>query len=201
MPDKRGFSIFEIVITLGLFILLSGSIVWILITSFRSNAVVWEQLRAQQEGRHALTTMVDILRAAETSSIGSFPIESAEDYELVLFANTNSDTLRERVRLFLTSTTLYQGVTAPTGTPFTYEGATEVQTILATDVVNIDEGSPLFLYYDGTYTGTEDPLVTPVDITEIRVVSVQLELESDPTKTPVPLHVQGSAQIRNLKEN
>ncbi|MBT6819264.1 MAG: hypothetical protein HOA57_02700, partial [Candidatus Magasanikbacteria bacterium] len=44
-------------------------------------------------------------------------------------------------------------------------------------------------------------LITPADVASLRIVKVQLEIEKDPDKTPIPLHVESMASVRNLKTN
>ncbi len=198
--NKKGFTLLEIIVALGIFAIISTIVVWIMITSFRSNDIIWEQLKTQNEGRKALQQVVDDVRRAEESSIGSYAIESATDYELIFFANIDNDSLRERIRFFLDETTLKKGVIKAEGNPLNYDGTENIVEI-AHDAVNIAKSVPVFLYYDQNYTGAESFLTSPVDATDVRVVRVQLELEKDPTETPVPLHVEGVVSVRNLKGN
>ena len=198
---NAGFTMLELLVWIAIFVLILGAASWLLINAFRNNAVIWEQLKTQTEGRRAIREVIDITRRAEDSSIGSYPIDTADDYEFIFYANVDPDTFRERIRFWLTSTTLYKGTTKPTGTPIGYDEDNEVVTVLATDVVNIDEGEPVFSYFDQTYTGVENPLVQPVDLTDVHLVRIQLELEKDPTEQPVPLHVESMVHIRNLKDN
>ena len=190
-------------VAMGIFVILSGGTAWLYITSSRSNAIIWEQLEKQNEGRKVLQEVIDTVRRAEQSSIGAYPIERADLYELILYANVDTDTLRERVRFFVDveSNTFVRGVIKPAGNPLVYSGANESTSTLASDVVNDDEGVPVFLYYNEQYTGTQTALTPPVSTTDIHVIRVQLELEKDPTATPVPLHVESVVHVRNLKTN
>lgn len=196
----KGFTLIEVLVAIGIFLLLTTGITWMLITAIRSNEVIWEQLATQSGGRRVLQEVVDDIRRAEDSSIGSYLIEAASSTEFIFFANIDSDTARERIRFFIEGTDFKKGVVEPTGSPLSYDTANEVIVTLAEDVKNLEEGTPVFLYYDENYTGSEDPLVEPVETPNIRVVRVQLELEEDPTQTPVPLHVETTVQIRNLKD-
>jgi len=198
--NKKAFTLLEMLVALGIFAIISTIVVWIMITSFRSNAIIWEQLKTQNEGRRALQEVIDDVRRAEESSIGSYTVDSASEYEFSFFANIDDDSLREKVRFFIDGTTLKKGVTNVEGNPLNYNGEENIVEI-AHDAVNIAKNAPLFLYYDQDYSGTENALDFPVNITDIRVVRIQLELEKDPTATPVPLHVEGVVSIRNLKGN
>ena len=196
----KGFTVMELLIVLGIFGLLVTAISWILVTSLRSNAVLWEQLATQSDGRRVLQQVVDDVRRAEPSSIGSYPIAYAASTTFTFYANIDTDAGRERVRFFLQTTTLYKGVINPSGAPLSYNEEDEIITVIAEDVKNIEEGNPVFWYYDEDYTGTQEELNEPINVTDVRVVRVELELEEDPTQTPVPLHVESTVHIRNLKD-
>ena len=188
IPHKKGFTLVEALVALSMFSIISMAVAWILIQSVRSTNVIWEQLATQNDGR------------AETSSIGSYPIASASSTAFVFYANVDDDIGREKVRFFIDGTDLKKGVIHPSGNPLNYNG-TESIIIIAESVVNIAKNIPLFEYYDETYPVTSTPLIVPNNLTDIRVVRMQLELEKDPTATPVPLHVEAVVNIRNLKSN
>lgn len=195
-----GFTLIEILVAMGIFVLIAMSVSWFMIHGFRYNAIIWEQLQRQNDGRRVVQGVVDSLRKAEESSVGSYPISVAEDYSLIFYANIDDDSMRERVHYWLDNTTVKRGILKPSGNPLAYSGDEDVVEI-AHYVVNIEEGTPLFLYYDESYTGSQSALTQPVDVPDIRIVRVQLELEKDPTETPVPLHVESMVQVRNLKDN
>lgn len=198
-----GITLVEVLVSLGIFSLLALSIAWILINSIRHNAILWEQLQTQNDGRRVLREVVDVARRAEPSSLGSYPLATTTAYELALFANIDNDSFRERVRFFANtaSNTLQMGVVKPSGDPLTYNSANETITTLAQSVVNDDLNRPIFTYFDENYTGTQAPLAQPVSTTQVSVIRVQLELERDPTASPVPLRVETTVQVRNLKKN
>lgn len=198
--SSRGVSMLEIIVVIGIFSILSFGATTLLTRSLRSNDVIWEQLMTQSEGRKVLKNMVDEVRRAEQSSVGSFPIAIAGEYELVFYANIDSDSFRERVHYWLEGTTLKYGILKPGGSPLSYLGE-ETITEVAHDVKNQEENIPIFLYFDESYTGSQNSLEQPVDVSNIHMIKIQLELEKDPTQTPVPLHVEATAHVRNLKSN
>ncbi len=196
----RGFTIIELLVALGITAIIASLVVWLIIHGLRYNSVIFEQLETQNEGRRVLQQVVDIVRKAEESSIGGYPIVTAGDYELIVYANVDDDSLREKVRFWLDGTTFKKGVVKPSGNPLSYSDAEDVVEI-AHSVVNFSEDEPVFLYYDENYTGVEDAIVQPVDEVDVRVARVRLELEQDPTESPVPFRAESVAQIRNLKDN
>ena len=198
--NTSGFTIIELLVALGITAMISMVVVWFIIDGLRYSSVIFEQLQTQNDGRKVLQQVIDVVRKAEESSIGGYPLVSAGDYELILYANVDDDSLRERVRFWLEATTLKKGVIKPSGSPLSYSGAESVVEI-AHSVVNFEESEPVFLYYDENYTGTEAALVQPIEEVDVRMVRVRLELEEDPTESPVPLEVESAAMIRNLKGN
>src|SRR3989338_884188 len=141
-----GITLIEVLVSLGIFSLLALSVAWILINSIRHNAILWEQLQTQNDGRRVLREVVDVARRAETSSIGSYPLVTTTAYELSLYANIDRDSFRERVRFFAdtASNTLRMGVIKPSGNPLTYNSANEIITVIAQSVVNDDLNRPIF---------------------------------------------------------
>lgn len=201
ISQYKGFTLVEVLIGVSIFSLLSLAIAWILITSLRSNETIWRQLSTQNNARRVLQEVVDDVRRAEQSDIGSYPIEAASSTGIIFYANIDADQSRERVRIWLQGTTIYRGIIQPSGDPVTYNPAEEQIVTLAEASINTQQGNPLFTYYDTNFTGLEDPLTDPPTITDIRVVRVQLELEENPGHSPVPFHAESIVHIRNLKEN
>ncbi len=200
VQHKSGFTLVEVLVALSMFAMISVAVGWFVIQSLRSTDIIWDQLDSQNDGRAILEQFVDDVRRAEPSSVGGYPIESASSSEFIFFANIDNDIGRERVRIFLDGTNIKKGVVQPSGDPLGYAGEETFVTV-ATYAVNTAVGTPLFEYYDETYPVTSTPLTVPDDLTDIRIVRMQIELEKDPDKTPVPLHVEAVAGIRNLKQN
>ena len=132
----KGFTLMELIVAIGIFVIIAFAANWLFVRGLRYNNVIWEQLTTQSEGRRAIQQVVDIVRKAEESSVGSYPIELADEYELIIFANVDDDSFRERVRFWLDGTTFKRGIVQPSGNPLNYSGAEDVVE-LAHDVVNI----------------------------------------------------------------
>lgn len=199
--SRRGFTLLELIVALGIFSLLIGSVTWIVVDAFRSNRVIWKQLERQSDGRKVLQEVVNNIRKAEMSSVGAYPIEFAGINEIRFYANIDTDGYKEKVRFFLVGTDFQRGIIKPSGNPLAYDSANEDIVVLARNVTNLNKNIPVFSYFDQNYTGLEAPLTQPVVVSDIRVVRIFLELEDDPDKTPVALSVESTVAIRNLKTN
>jgi prepilin-type N-terminal cleavage/methylation domain-containing protein len=197
--SSQGFTLMEMAVVLGIFGLVILSISSILIFSFKTRNIIWEQLKTQEDGRRVMQSFVNELRSANYSSIGAYPIEKATGQELIFFSNIDSDHYRERIRYFLDGTDLKKGVVKPSGNPLNYATNTEQVAIVAHDVFNTT--TPIFYYYGENFSGDGQPLSLPVSVTQIRVIGIVLDLEAEPNISPAPFHIETKAQIRNLKNN
>lgn len=199
--NTRGVSLIEILISLAIFSIIVVASGTFINTSIRQNRIVWTGLSSQRDARRAMQMMIDSIRKAEPSSTGAFTIVSASSTEFIFYSNNDTDTLRERIRFSLNSTTLEMGVISPTGSPLTYPAANETTSTLASFLRNLEEATPLFQYYDQSFAGTSSPLVFPVTTTDIRAVGINIIIEENKELSPVPIEASSIVQIRNLKEN
>jgi prepilin-type N-terminal cleavage/methylation domain-containing protein len=196
--NNRGVTLIELIVAIGIFAFLSTAVVTLYLTSRKYNAIVWEQLKTQNEGRKVMQDFTNELRIASQSSVGAYPIAAASSTEIIFYTNLDSDTLMERVRYFFSSNILKKGVIKPTGNPLAYNSASEVITEVAHDTV---ASTSKFLFYNSSFTGSEAPLNRPIDVTAVRVVGIQLTLEEDPNASPVPFYIESKVMLRNLKDN
>ncbi len=198
--NNSGITLLEVLVAMGISIFIFGAIAALMMVSFKSNKIVWEQLSTQNEGRKATQDFINELRTAAASSVGAYPLESVGPQQIIFFSNIDIDPLRERLRYFKDGTNLKKGVIKPSGNPFTYNPAVETVTIVAHDIAN--GNNPVFYYYGQNYTGQADNfLPAPVNILQVRMVKITLDLEEDPRASPVPFHIEAKGEIRNLKTN
>ncbi|MFH1789909.1 MAG: type II secretion system protein [bacterium] len=200
LNNQSGFTLIEVLVAMGIFILLLSAVIFLYTFSIKSNKIVWEQLSTQNEGRKIVQDFINELRSANYSSIGAYPLALTSSTEIVFYSNIDSDTLRERVRYFMSGSTLRKGVIKPTGNPLQYSGDGEVLTDIVHDVFNTS--TPVFYYYGENYGYTSStPLEQPVSAMDVRIVGIVLELEEDPSASPVPFHIESKVAIRSLKDN
>lgn len=190
----------EMIVVVGLFIMFSGAIAEFLIWGNHGKDVVFEQLSKQNDGRIASQDFLNDLRRASYSSIGAYPIELAAANQIIFYSNIDADSWKEKVRYFVSGTTLKRGITKPTGTPLNYSSASEVVNEVAHDLNNT---TTLFYYYDQNYDGVSNTssMSFPIDISKIRMIGIKLWLDLRPNVSPAPLYIEGKTEIRNLKSN
>lgn len=196
----RGTSLVEVTVVVGITAIVTLGAASFIILSFRNQRVIDDQLFGQKEARRIVSEIVNTVRTAEQSSIGSYPIAEATTSSLTVYTNIDKDSLRERVRYWLLGTELKKGVLKPSGNPLSYTGTEQVTTI-AHNVQNNAQGTATFEYFDESYAGSGVGMSSPVTIPSIRMVKIVIEIERDASVSPVPLKVESLTQIRNLKEN
>ncbi|MBI5022954.1 MAG: type II secretion system protein [Candidatus Magasanikbacteria bacterium] len=193
---KNGFTLIEIVVVLGIFMLLLVGLGYLMLGTFRAQYITFSQLQGQKEARTAVENFVKEARRADTSSIGSYLIDTATASVFAFYSDIDADTYREKVRYFLDGKNFKKGVIKPTGTPLTYNPVNEVITIVAQNVIS----NQIFSFYDENYDGTTAALTFPVNVTDIRLAKITLTIEQDAYVSPEPLIVTSQVKIRNLKE-
>ena len=198
--NNQGITLMEVLVAMGIFSLLIVGIVSMFNYSWKANKIIWEQLSTQNEGRKIVQDFINELRSATYSSIGAYPIETASTSEIIFYSNIDTDSYRERIRYFMSGSTLRKGIIKPTSTPLVYNSNDEVITDIVHDVYSTS--TPIFYYYGQDFGFNSSTLLSqPVNVTDVRMVGIVLELEEDPRASPMPFHIESKVEIRNLKTN
>ena len=93
------------------------------------------------------------------------------------------------------------GVTNPLATmPVTYPASDDTVSVLANYIVNTDV-DPVFYYYNENYPGDaiNNPLVTPINVQDVRLIRVHLLMNIDPVRAPNNVNIESFADLRNLE--
>jgi type II secretory pathway pseudopilin PulG len=197
---NRGMSLAEIIVVCGIL-----GIILVAIATFQRNVTVnnktaSDSLSAIQDARSILRTMVRELRTASPSNNGSYPLVSAGTSTVTFFSDSNGDGLKEQIRYYLSGSTLKRGQIIPTGSPLVYNSGAETFSTLAYSMRNASSTS-LFEYYDTSYTGTSSPLTQPITTTNVRLIKINLTIDSDPNRSPIPRTYTSQVTLRNIKDN
>ncbi len=197
-----GVTLVEVLVALGIFLFVIG-IVWLFIQqSYSVQSFTLGQTIAVSEARRGVEKLVKEAREALPADTGAYPIEKAEDFEFIFYADYDRDAAVEKVRYYLDGSNFYKGVTEATGNPLEYLPENEQLTIISRYVRN-EADEPVFEYYDGSYSGKESdtPLATPANVAQIRLVHINLRINVEPDKAPTDYYLESDVQIRNLKDN
>ncbi len=192
-----GFTLLELVITIAIFSLLIIAVGTFATDVFKSNREMSTSLIQVQDTKRTVSGLVNELRTVAISSVGSYPLAEAQATSLTFYSNIDSDSLVERLRYFLSGTTLKRGVLKPSGSPLAYNPANE----RVNDAVAYVRNPDIFSYFDQNYRGTGNPLTFPVNISSVRLVQIKLEVDRYLNLPPAAFILTTKANLRNLKDN
>jgi len=196
---KSGFSIIEALVVIFIISLVGLVVVTFQMDVFSLNTLLSGNLAAQDEARKMLKNITAEVRPLSPSSAGAYPIAEASPTSFIFYSDIDSDQLKERIRYFLSGTTLKKGVIKPSGAPLAYNPANESISEMIHDVkINTNV---IFEYYDKNYDGTTSSLIQPVDIPAVRLIKITVIIDKDPNRSPGPIILTTQVSMRNLKDN
>ncbi len=198
--NSKGYTLVELLVVVFIFSLITISLSRFTSDIFTLNFFLQGSLNAQIDMRHIVKVMVTDIREAGPSALGAYPIALASTSAMTFYTDADNDGVRDQVRYFISNGSLKRGVTAPSGSPLTYNIANEKLVTLASDIVS-SSTLPLFQYYPSSYSGTTSPLSIPVDVPSVRLVKITVIIDKDPNRSPSTIITSSQVNIRNLKDN
>lgn len=199
--SRSGFSLVEVLVVVAI-----AAAIVITVGNFSGNInllnnLVSVQVQSKSDVGQTLQIMESEIRDAVPSQNGAYPIDSATTGTFAFYSDLDKDGSVEHVRYFLASSSIKRGLIQPTGTPATYPTSSEVIASVA-DNVALVSSTPLFSYYGASYTGTQSSLVSPVDVSQIRLIGINfmvaVRASSSPTSTQ---YFSAMVDMRNLRSN
>jgi len=194
---QNGFTFIEIMLAMSIFVLIGLSFTLFARNIWYYNSIISSGLSQADSARIAFKKMTAEIRTASDADTGAYTIHTALASSFIFHSDIDGDGLKERVRYFLSGTSLQKGVIKPTGSPLTYNSANET----ISTFINSSVSSLLFQYYDKNYDGTTAALTMPVNIPNIRLVKITIIMDKDPNRPPLPVTSSTQVAIRNLKDN
>ncbi|HVU75731.1 MAG TPA: type II secretion system protein [Candidatus Paceibacterota bacterium] len=191
--QERGITLIETIVWIAIFTAAMVAITTSVIYFYRTSNFAIQEATALASTQHGMDTMVRTIREAAYSSIGAYPVVSLATSSMTFYANTDSDSLVERVHYYLSGTNVYMGTLKPTGDPASYTGS-ETVSLVADNIKNASSSIDLFTYYD--QNGTQMTDLT--QIAQLRFVTINLVADIDPNRAPVNTQLRSSATLRNL---
>lgn len=198
---NKGFSLFEVLIVMAIF---TG--ILFVVVGFRGNIqslenLLSQRLQSRQDIEQSMQILETEIRSAGQSSLGAYPIDAASTSSLTFYSDIDKDTLAEKVRYFLSTSTIRKGVIKPSGNPLVYAVASETLATVVQNIVLTSSSVPIFQYYNSAYTGTQAPLTSPIDTTAIRLIQISISADIKASSSPKAEFFTNTMTIRNLRSN
>ncbi len=197
MKRESGLSMFDLILSIGIFAMLLVVISTLMITVFKTSSMSQNRSTIDQNSLNVLHTFATEVRTAQTPYDGSFPLAMTTDSTLSFFGDINGDGVIEKIHYWISGGTFNRGVISPSGQPLTYDTANEKVSVL---IKNIAVQPPYFTYYNSSYDGASDTpsLIQPVSPSDVRLVKLSLNINTAIQNQP-PRVLETSASIRSLK--
>lgn len=200
--SKKGFTLVETIVAIALFVLGTQATVLVFSKTMQNKAYTLEMGKASFVVSRSIGDLTQYLRRARQSDSGSYPIVSADKNDLVVYSDYNKDNITERLHIYLSNHKVYMGIRNPSSTfPKTYAAGDESTVLLADRIVNTATDS-LFSYYNKDYPEdlVNNPVATPADVSEIRLVKIFLKINIDPNRAPDNIQQETFVELRNLND-
>lgn len=195
LSAKRGFSLIEVIVLMGIFVIIVGAIVASLRYVYRGQRFAFEQADATRSARAGIERTVRDLRETSYADDGAYPIVSIATSSASFYSDFDNDNKIELLRYFLDGTDFKRGIIESAGDPPTYATSSEVVSNVSDNVRNEAVGTSLFTYYDKSGALMSDLS----DIDELAFVLVRLVVNLHPERAPDDFELRSSAALRNIK--
>lgn len=190
---SRGFTLTETVVVVALTAFILLALTAIIRYFYITNAYTLEQTQAVNSARTSLDHAMTDLRQASYGADGSYPILSAATSTVTFYADLDGNGTVDKVRYYLSGTTLYRGTTNSAGNPPSYAGQPELATLVVDNIRN-GTSTPLFTYFDAD----GGALPPPVNIASVASVQITVYTDVNPNRAPAIYMLSGSATLRNV---
>jgi len=195
---SNGFTIIEIIVAIAITGILVTILADFMQQSLQMQTFITEQSQAISEAQIGSELFAKELREATSADTGAYIIEEATENSIIFYSDIDTDVTIEKVHYYLDGNSFKKGTIEPTGIPLVYAGP-ETISIISNSIVN--DGTPIFTYYNENYPIDAISLPYPTDVTSITLAKINLEINVNPEKVPDTYTVETYVQLRNLKNN
>ena len=191
MKYKKAMSLIEITVTAGLFVVIGGLMVVMLVRGLSSYQNSRELIDAQEKAALAL-------RDFEKTTRGATAVLNSEPDELIFYGYLLGDQqpAASQIRYYCQDGSLIKGIIHPEGTgpSFIYPPQSEFTQMVVKNVTNC---ASLFTYMNGASIQVSPPVPTDA----VKMIKLTVSVDKDLSKAPGAITISTSVNLRNLKTN
>ncbi|MCS7183977.1 MAG: hypothetical protein NZ866_01345 [Patescibacteria group bacterium] len=181
----KSFTLIEILLSLLIICLIVIMMIFFTINIANFNTYFVFNLGKQREVILTATIMSKELRSMSQSNIGNYPIEKAQNNEIIFYSNIDNDNLIERIRYFVESNSFKKGIIKPQGNPLNYSQSNEIFYLMISELYD----SNIFQYFNKNNQLTSE-------IINIKLIKVNLSTKDNKNN---PFYYSFLVAPRNLR--
>ncbi|MGD8744465.1 MAG: prepilin-type N-terminal cleavage/methylation domain-containing protein [Candidatus Woesebacteria bacterium] len=199
--NQGGLTLIEVLVAMVVMAALGAGLLSLQYILGQNQLIVFENYLSVDEANANVASFIREVRMARHSENAAYPIEVAQDNQVVFYSDYDFDNETERVRYTLTDNRLEKGIIEPTGNPTSYPSTNEKVKLLSENVRNAE--NPAFYYYNENWPNdtTNNPLAESERLSDTRTIRIYLRLNPDPDEPNRDYILDSFSQIRMLKEN
>ncbi|MDP3970310.1 MAG: prepilin-type N-terminal cleavage/methylation domain-containing protein [bacterium] len=202
--NKSGVSMIEVLVAASITVILVTIVFSLMIEGTRTQDFLSQQSDAINTAQKGMETIDKSLREAVNGDNGQYALVELNADSITFFADTDNDNQVEQIQYYLDGNNLMQLITEPSLPPVFYNPANSTTHLISDTVVNYSlYSNPIFEYYNKNYPAdtTNNPLVAPIDLTEVTLIKVHLDVNADPNRIPETTTVETFIQLRNISSS
>ena len=204
--NRSGLTLIEMMMAILIFVVGIVGFTLLFSRTWQINSYTIQLGQASLQASQGLEKMVGYIREVSQADNGAYPIVSAGSNDLVVYSDYDHDGVVERLHFYKSGSNILMGVTDPTTTlPKTYPNSNPLidqkTFTLVSNVVN-SASQPIFSYYNTNYPGDtiNNPLTIPAVVADVRLVKVDLEINTNPARMANNVEMQTFVEMRNMND-
>ncbi|MFC1626651.1 type II secretion system protein J [Patescibacteria group bacterium] len=198
---QKGFTLPEMLLATMFLAIIVAAVVAFSTFYFQSFSFSFEETQSIQVARSSMTMILREIREIRDGADGSWPIDTADDMELIYYSDVTNDGFSDKVKYFVDGTDLRRSITEPSLDPIEYLPENEKFSTIATDIDTLT--GPIFTYYNGNWP--EDIVNNPLPVDQrklnTRYIHLRIIINIADDYGSKPYDLSSGVQLRGLKDN
>ena len=199
--SQQGFTLIEVLVSCVIIIALGIGILGLQKIISQTQTFVFSRYLSVDQANSSMQALVKELRTARAGDNGAYPLELADDNEIIFYSDIDFDGETEKIHYWLEGEDFYKGIIEPEGYPVIYPLENKKTKLISSNVRNGE--MPIFYYYNGSWPddAENNPLPMPARLSDTKIMHFLLRLNNEKDQPDKDFILESYVQIRMLKEN